>query len=86
MKEITAVGIRRSLGEVARSLAADGEPILLKIRRKPVGVIISLRDFRERFVLEQAREERARLVAEILADRRSVEVDVRDVFDGLRDP
>lgn len=70
MKELTAVELRRSLGRVARSLERDGEPILLKVGTHPVGVIVSLKDFHERFALKAAEEERKRLVAEILDDRR----------------
>ena len=84
MKEVTAVDIRRSLGDIARALEADGEPILLKLGRRPVGVIVSLKDFHERFVLEQARDERKRLVAEILSDRRPGEGDVQAAMDELR--
>jgi hypothetical protein len=51
----------QSLGRVARSLERTGEPILLKLRSRPVGVIVSLRDFRERFARKAAAEERRRM-------------------------
>ena len=69
MYEINAVELRQSLSKLARRLEKDGEPVLLKLGRKPVGVIVSLRDFRERFALKVAEEERRRLVEDILADR-----------------
>jgi PHD/YefM family antitoxin component YafN of YafNO toxin-antitoxin module len=84
MKELTAVELRQSLGKVARSLEKDGEPILLKVGRRPVGVIVSLRDFRERFALRAAEEERKKLVEEILADRRAGARSVDDTIDELR--
>lgn len=84
MKELTAVELRQSLGRVARSLEKDGEPILLKIGRRPVGVIVSLRDFRERFALEAAKAERRKLVGEILEDRVDGAVTVDEALSGLR--
>ncbi|MDY0003188.1 MAG: type II toxin-antitoxin system Phd/YefM family antitoxin [Polyangia bacterium] len=69
MKEISAVQLRQSLGRLAAKLKKTGEPILLKLGREPVGVIISIQDFRERFALKDAEAERIRLVEEILADQ-----------------
>ncbi len=86
MKEVTAVELRQSLGKVARRLEQDGEPILLKLGRQPVGVIISLRDYRERFALHDAAVERQQLVDEILADRRSGRADVATALRELRHP
>jgi PHD/YefM family antitoxin component YafN of YafNO toxin-antitoxin module len=84
MKELRAVELRQSLRRLAKTLERDGEPILLKVGRRPVGVIVSLRDFRERFALKAAEEERRRLIEEILADRREGRVPVRKVLDELR--
>ena len=86
MKEVTAVELRQSLGKIARRLERDGEPILLKLGRRPVGVIVSLRDYRERFALQEAAAERQRLVDEILGDRRSGRVDVATALRELRHP
>ncbi|HEY3233916.1 MAG TPA: hypothetical protein VGJ84_04335 [Polyangiaceae bacterium] len=84
MKELTAVELRQSLGKVARSLERDGQPILLKVGRRPVGVIVSMRDFRERFALKMAEEERRKLVEEILSDQQSGAVMVGQALDELR--
>jgi hypothetical protein len=84
MKEINAVQLRQSLGRLAATLKQTGEPILLKVGREAVGVIISLRDFRERFVLRQAEAERVRLVEEILADQHPETVPVDDTIEALR--
>jgi prevent-host-death family protein len=70
MKKTNALQMRRSLGKVLRELQRDGEPVLVERNREPAAVLISLRDFRERFVDKVAAEERARLAEEILALRR----------------
>jgi len=84
MKEVTAVGLRQSLGRIARKLERDGEPIMLRLGGRRVGVIISIKDFRERFSLKVAEEERDRLVEEILANRIAGAVSVDEVLDELR--
>ena len=65
MKKVNALMLRQSLGKVVASLARTGEPILLEKGRKPVAVLISLRDFRERFAEKDAAEERERILAEM---------------------
>jgi prevent-host-death family protein len=77
MRDVSSTQLRQSIGRLARHLERTGEPVLLKVRGRPVGAIISLRDFRERFVLERAEEEREALVQEIkgLAIRTDVPVD-----------
>jgi PHD/YefM family antitoxin component YafN of YafNO toxin-antitoxin module len=65
MKKINALQLRQSLGKVVAALARSGEPVLLEKGRKPVAVLISLRDFRERFVEKAAAEERAGILAEM---------------------
>jgi len=69
MKEITAVDLRRSLATLAATLESDGQPILIKLGATPVAVIVSLRDFRERFTLQAVEKERQALVKEMLDDR-----------------
>jgi PHD/YefM family antitoxin component YafN of YafNO toxin-antitoxin module len=69
MKEMSAAQLRQGLSKVAKRLEKNGEPVLLKLGRRPVGVIVSVKDFQERFSLKQAGELRRRLVDEIVADR-----------------
>jgi PHD/YefM family antitoxin component YafN of YafNO toxin-antitoxin module len=69
MREVTAAQLRQAMGKVARGLARTGEPVLLKFGTKPVGVIVSLKDFEERFTLNEAAERRRELMREILGDR-----------------
>jgi PHD/YefM family antitoxin component YafN of YafNO toxin-antitoxin module len=83
MKEVTAAELRQAMGKVARRLERTGEPVLLKLGNKPVGVLVSVKDFEERFALLDAAARREELMKEILADtvRGTVEVDevVRDL-------
>lgn len=84
MKTLRAVDLRKSLGEVARSLDRGGEPLALTLRGQPVGVLISVRDWNERFTSRAARDERRRLVAEILADRGPAPVPIEEAIEELR--
>jgi prevent-host-death family protein len=61
--------VRRNLGKVLRDLERHGQPVLVEKNREPAAVLITLRDFRERFVDRIAAEERERLATEILAFR-----------------
>ena len=65
MKRVNALELRQSLGKVIAALERTGEPIMLEKGRKPVGVIISLRDFQERFVETAAAEARADVLREM---------------------
>jgi prevent-host-death family protein len=65
MKRVNALALRQSLGKVIASLERTGEPILLEKGRRPVAVLISLRDFEERFVEKAATEARERILEEI---------------------
>lgn len=62
MKKVNVLALRQSLGAVVAKLQRNGEPVLLEKGRKPVAVLISLRDFRERFVEKAASAERARIL------------------------
>lgn len=61
MKRVNALELRQSLGGVVDRLLRTGEPVLLERGRKPVAVLISLQDFRERFVEVAAAAERETL-------------------------
>jgi prevent-host-death family protein len=84
MKEVTAVELRQSLGKVARRLARTGEPLLLTLDNEPVGVIVSVKDFQERFALHDAAERRRALMEEIRADRITPSKTVDEVLGELR--
>lgn len=83
MKEVNAVQLRQSVGRVARALERGGGPILLRVGRKAVGVIVSIDDYRERFARDDIadREDVARA---ILGDKRSTRDTVEQVLDRVR--
>lgn len=85
MREVNAVELRRSLARLAKELASDNQPVLLKLGKEPVGVIISIRDFNERFSLAERRIERQRLAEEILSDRVKGGPQVDEILRELRD-
>ncbi|OGQ81838.1 MAG: hypothetical protein A2289_03395 [Deltaproteobacteria bacterium RIFOXYA12_FULL_58_15] len=65
MKKVNALRLRQSLGSLLRELEEGGEPISVERHNRPVAVLISPRDFKERFADHDAFEERRQLVAEI---------------------
>jgi prevent-host-death family protein len=69
MREVTAAELRQAMGKVAKRLERTGEPVLLTLGNKPVGVIVSMKDFEERFALHDAAQRRQALMQEILEDR-----------------
>jgi len=69
VKSVDAVTLRRSLGRILRELERGGEPILVERRRQAAAVLISLRDYRERFVDREADTQRRDLVARMKALR-----------------
>jgi prevent-host-death family protein len=85
METANALELRRALGKVLRKLERDGKPILIEKGRKPSAVLISLRDYHERFVDAVASEERERLAAEIVALRRRVRRSRRTSLQLLRE-
>lgn len=50
MKVVNASELRQSLGKVLDRLEHDGGPILVRCRRTPAAVLVSLKACRERFV------------------------------------
>jgi prevent-host-death family protein len=84
MKEVTAAELRQAMGKVARRLARTGEPLLLTLDNKPVGVIVSLKDFQERFASLDAAQRRSALMEEIRADRIRATDSVDQVLGDLR--
>lgn len=85
MKEVSAAELRQAMGKVARGLERTGEPVLLKMGKKAVGVIVSVKDFEERFALHDAAARRRALMEEIVGDRVKAKISVDDVLQGLRE-
>lgn len=65
MRKVNALELRQSLGKVVEVIQRTGEPILLEKGRRPVAVLISLRDFQERFVEMAAAEARDRILKDM---------------------
>jgi prevent-host-death family protein len=65
MEKVNALELRQSLGRVLTRLAKTGKPILVEKDRKPAAVLISLEDYRTRFVDVEADRRRAELVERI---------------------
>lgn len=65
MKSVNALELRQSLGRVLAALERGGKPILVQRGRKPAAVLISLRDYQERFADRDADEKRREVVARI---------------------
>jgi prevent-host-death family protein len=85
MKRTNALEMRRNLGKVLRLLARDGEPIVVQKNREPAAVLISLRDYHERFVDKVAEAEREHLASEILAFRRRTKPSRQSVVELIRE-
>jgi PHD/YefM family antitoxin component YafN of YafNO toxin-antitoxin module len=65
MEKVNALQLRQSLGRVLQRLEKTGRPILLEKDRKPAAVIISLDDYRKRFVDVEADRLRTETVERI---------------------
>ena len=65
METVNALELRQSLGRVLDRLERDGGPILVCRRRTPAAALVSLRDYRERFVDREADERRRDVVARV---------------------
>ncbi len=65
MEKINALQLRQSLSSVLKRREKTGRPILLEKDRKPAAVIISLEDYRTRFVDIEADRRRAEMVDRI---------------------
>lgn len=85
MKKINALELRKSLGKIISLLEEGGDPILVERGRKPAAVLISLEDFKERFVDKDADERRLMLRDTIISmasqsnDKTSSEVLLREL-------
>jgi prevent-host-death family protein len=69
MKEVNALAMRNNLGKVLDELERDRRPILVCKGRRPRAVLITVEDFRARFLDAQAAEARQKLIESIGAVR-----------------
>jgi len=84
MKKVNALELRQSLGKVLAALEKHGEPILLERGRRPVGVIVSLQDFEQRFVEKSASAARQKIFDAIEA-LSTISRDPRSTVEILRE-
>ena len=79
MKKANALQIRQNLGAILKLLKKDGKPILVEKDRQPQAVLISLEDYRKRFVDVDADAKRKDLIEFIKA----AEIEVDKGQDGV---
>ncbi len=65
METVNALQLRQSLGTVLDQLERNGAPIMVCRRRTPVAALVSLKDYRERFVDREADEQRREVIARL---------------------
>lgn len=65
METVNALELRQSLGKVLDRLERDGAPIVVCRRRTPAAALVSLKDYRERFVDREADQRRRDIVARL---------------------
>lgn len=85
MNKANALELRRALGRVLARLERDGKPIVIEKGREPKAVLISIRDYRERFADVEAAEEREQLAEDILALRARTRRSRRSAVDLVRE-
>lgn len=79
MKTVNALTIRNNLGKVLDQLARSGEPVLISKGRKVRAVLITVEDFKTRFLDRQTEEERKRILAAV----RELKADKLEDIDSL---
>ncbi len=65
MHSASALELRQSLGRIIARLRRTRQPVLLTKDRQPVGVLISLEDYQERFAEKDAADRRRQLLAKM---------------------
>ncbi len=65
MRTVNALQLRQSLGKVLDHLERHGDPILVCRRRTPAAALVSLKDYQERFVDQEADDRRREVVAKL---------------------
>lgn len=79
MEEVNALKIRNQLGEVLDRLDATGEPILISKGRKLRAVLVSPKDFEERFLDYRVKEDKKRLLDQLRALKRKKTAPVESI-------
>ncbi len=85
MNTVNALRLRQSLGKVLKQLEKGSSPIFIERNRQRVAVLVSIKDFSERFADRKAMAERERLVQEIHAFRKKQKSSSLDSLSILRE-
>lgn len=65
MEKTNALALRQNLGAIVKRLLKSGKPILVERGRQPVAVLITVDDYKKRFVDVEADSERSKIVERI---------------------
>jgi len=84
MKEVNALTLRNNLGAILDQLDRTGEPVMISKGRKTKAVMITPKQFEQRFLVYQAEEKRRELLAKIRASR-SARIGRKSSVDVLRE-
>lgn len=84
MKTVNALKVRNHLGEVLEELRKTGKPILVSKGRKVQAVLITLEQFKTRFLDFQAEEEKKRLL-ELIKEKRKKRRGAKESVEVLRE-
>jgi prevent-host-death family protein len=84
MISINALELRNHLGDLLDSLAATGEPLIVTRARKPTAAIITIEQFKRRFLDYQAESDRRALQDRIRGIREDATADSLAELRALR--
>ena len=88
MRDVNALEVRNRLGAILDELERTGEPVIVNKGRRPRAVLISVEDFKKRFVDRQTEERRRALLDRVKAARAAGVggADSLAILRGLRGP
>lgn len=85
MQKVNALQLRQSLGKVLKRLEKTGEPILVEKNREPKAVMITLKDYQERFIRRPSAEERKKIFDRMDALREKISKEIEPTIPGVND-
>ncbi|MBI2059654.1 MAG: type II toxin-antitoxin system Phd/YefM family antitoxin [Nitrospirae bacterium] len=87
MQKVNALQLRQSLGKILRKLEKTGEPILVEKNREPKAVLVTVKDFKERYLdlPRPSLEERTRIVERIDELAKRVAPEIEPTIPGVND-
>jgi PHD/YefM family antitoxin component YafN of YafNO toxin-antitoxin module len=82
--KVTALKIRQALGSVLKTLEKTDQPIIIEKNREQVAVLISMEQYRKRFVDYQDEEKRDELLELLIKTRKKASIDSLSALRQLR--